>query len=416
MHILFISQYFYPENFRINDLVDALAGRGHEITVLTGLPNYPSGRIALGYGWQGPWTETIGAARVYRVPLLPRGDGGGLRLLANYCSFVISAAWAVQFRLPRRVYDAIFVFEPSPITVGLVSALARRRFGVPVLFWILDLWPKSLQAVGVVSSPGVLALVDRLVKWIYRRCDLLLVQSEAFCGELNRQGVEPGKVRYFPNWGEAAYEAALEIPDDDAKVRRVTGERPFRIVFAGNIGAAQDFPAIIDAAGRLRDAYVEWVIAGDGRAATEAHARVAALGLEDKVRFLGQQPNEAMPALFRTADALLLSLRDEPIFALTVPGKLQSYLTAGRPVLGMISGEGARIIEESGGGLACPAGDAAGLERSVRVLLSADPAARREMGERGQAYYREHFSRDRLLDRLESWFREARGAGNDNRK
>lgn len=413
MHILFISQYFHPENFRINDLVEALAGRGHEITVLTGLPNYPSGRLAPGYGWRGPWSETVGAARVFRAPLAPRGGGGGLRLLANYFSFVVSAAWAVQFRLPRHDYDAIFVFEPSPITVGLVSALARRRFGAPVLFWILDLWPQSLQAVGAISSPRALALVDRLVRWIYQRCDLLLVQSEAFRRELDRQGVNPAKVRYFPNWGEATYEAVLDAPDAP---QAGDADRPFRIVFAGNIGAAQDFPAIIEAAGRLRDAYVEWVIAGDGRAAVEARARVAAEGLEGKVRFLGQQANEAMPALFRTADALLLSLRDEPIFALTVPGKLQSYLTAGRPVLGMISGEGARIIEESGAGLVCPAGDAAGLDRCVRALLAAGPAARQQMGERGKAYYREHFSRGRLLGRLESWFREARGAGNDNRK
>lgn len=413
MHILFISQYFHPENFRINDLVEALAGRGHEITVLTGLPNYPSGRLAPGYGWCGPWTETVGAARVFRTPLVPRGGGGGLRLLANYCSFVISAAWAVQFRLPRRAYDAIFVFEPSPITVGLVSALARRRFRAPVLFWILDLWPKSLQAVGAVSSPRSLALVDRLVRWIYQRCDLLLVQSEAFRGELDRQGVNLAKVRYFPNWGEAAYEAVLEAPDAP---RAGGAGQPFRIVFAGNIGAAQDFPSIIEAAGRLRDSYVEWVIAGDGRAAAEVRALVAAEGLEGKVHFLGQQPNEVMPALFRTADALLLSLRDEPIFALTVPGKLQSYLTAGRPVLGMISGEGARIIEESGAGLVCPAGDAVGLDRCVRALLAAGPAARQQMGERGKAYYREHFSRGRLLDRLESWFREARGTSNDNRK
>lgn len=413
MHILVISQYFYPENFRINDLVEALAERGHEITVLTGLPNYPSGRIAPGYGLRGPWAEKVGAVRVLRTPLLPRGGGGGLRLLANYFSFVVSATWAVQFRLPLRTYDAIFVFEPSPITVGLISALARRRFGAPVLFWILDLWPQSLKAVGAISSPQVLGLVDRLVRWIYQRCDLLLVQSEAFCCELDRQGVNPTKVRYFPNWGEATYESMLDAPDIPSGKG---GGRPFRIVFAGNIGVAQDFPAIIEAASRLRDIDVEWVIAGDGRAAVEARARVATEGLGGKVRFLGQQPNDAMPALFRTADALLLSLRDEPIFALTVPGKLQSYLTAGRPVLGMISGEGARIIEESGAGLVCPAGDAAGLDRCVRALLAAGVEARQQMGQRGMAYYREHFSRGRLLDRLESWFREACGTRNKHRK
>jgi glycosyltransferase involved in cell wall biosynthesis len=405
MNILVVSQYFWPENFRINDLVTGLIGRGHNVTVLTGQPNYPSGSFFPGYGWRQPRTEKYAGANVIRVPLFPRGAGGGGRLLLNYLSFVLSACWGVLFRIPSgKHFDAIFVFEPSPITVGIPAALARWRFRAPLLSWVLDLWPESLVAVGAVRSPLLLCGVDVLVRWIYHHSDLVLVSSRAFTPEVVRHGVPEAIVRYFPNWGEAVFET-LPAAGSIADLQKFPPG--FRILFAGNIGAAQDFAAILDAATHLKECRdIQWLILGDGRMAAWAKAEVIRRGLEHTVYFLGQRPLEEMPGFFAAADALLLSLRPEPIFARTVPGKLQSYLAAGRPVLAMLDGEGARIVAESGAGVHCSAGDSTALAEAVDRLAAMPSIERGRMGCNGREYFLEHFARERVFDHLEAWFAE----------
>lgn len=413
MKVLVITQYFWPENFRVNDLVSGLVARGYQVTVLTGQPNYPKGTFFAGYGWRGPRQESIFGADVIRVPLTPRADGGALRLLLNYVSFMLAACWGVLFRLPLdKYFDAIFVFEPSPITVGIPAALARWRYRAPVLFWVLDLWPESLVAVGAVRSQLLLRWVEALVRWVYRRCDRVLVSSRAFVPEVVRHGVPEVIVRYFPNWGEAIFES-LPVSGEVADLQKFPPG--FRILFAGNIGAAQDFPAILDAATRLKArSDVQWLFVGDGRMASWARAEVASRGLEHTVYFLGQYPLEAMPRFFAAADALLLSLKPDPIFARTVPGKLQSYLAAGRPVLAMLDGEGARIVAESGAGFQCVAGDSDALAETVERLAAMPVGELAQMGRNGREYYLEHFERERVFDHLEAWFAEVRSGSSQN--
>lgn len=402
MRLLVVSQYFWPENFRVNDLVAGLVSRGHTVTVLTGLPNYPSGRLYRGYGLRGPWHEEHAGATVVRVPLLPRAGGGGIRLFLNYLSFVLCGIWGALFRL-RGPFDAIVVFETSPITVGIPAAFARWRFRAPILFWVLDLWPDSLAATGAVRSPMALAAVSQLVRWIYRRCARVLVQSRAFIPEVERHEVPRSRILYFPNWVEAEYRAA----DVKPPVRIPTLPAGFRVMYAGNIGAAQDFPAVLSAAEALKErADVHWLIVGDGRMAEWTKKEVRARNLENQVHFLGQQPSETMPDLFAIADALLVSLRREPIFTLTVPGKLQSYLACGRPILAMLDGEGARVVEEAGAGLVSQAGDAASLAANVRRMAAMSPEERERLGANGRRYAENHFDRERLFDRLEEWINE----------
>lgn len=403
MNIMVVSQYFWPENFRVNELVAGLVGRGHAVTVLTGQPNYPSGEFPPGYGWRGRRREKVFGAKVIRVPLVARGSGGGLRLALNYLSFALFASLAARFRT-RGAVDAIIVFEPSPITVGIPAVVAARKFRAPILFWVLDLWPASLAAAGAVRSPAVLGAVGHLVRWIYRQCVRVLVPSRAFIADVVRHGTPPQRVRYFPNWIESEY--ASENPEHPVDVALPEG---FRVVFAGNIGAAQGFPEIIAAAERVaaQCAEVRWIIAGDGRIAEWARDEVARRGLTDRVVFLGQLPPTKMPALFAEADALLVSLKSDPVFSLTIPGKVQSYLAAGRPILAMLDGEGARIVVEAGAGLVCAAGDADGLAAHVRTLVGQTPAERAAMGARGRDYARAEFAREPLFDRLESWCEEA---------
>jgi len=403
--ILVVSQYFYPENFRINELASVLVERGHQVTVLTGQPNYPSGKFVPGYGWGGPRSEEYAGAQVYRVPLVRRGSASAARLVLNYLSFVFTACWGVLFRLPAdSQFDAIFVFGTSPVTVGIPAALARRRYRAPVLFWVLDLWPESLSAVGAIRSPWLLRRVESLVRWIYRRCDRVLVQSRAFVPEITRHGVAEAVVRYFPNWGEATF----DVPAAGVDSLRLSGiPDGFRVLFAGNVGAAQDFPAILDAAARLKErADIQWIIVGDGRMAAWARGETRRRGLEQRVYFMGQHPQADMPSFFAAADALLLSLRREPIFALTVPGKLQSYLASGKPVLAMLDGEGRRIVDEARAGFTCAAGDGEGLAQVVEQLAAMSAAERVTMGQRGREFFLEHFARERVFDHLDAWLVE----------
>lgn len=402
MKLLVVTQYFQPENFRVNELVAELVARGHEVTVLTGLPNYPQGRCFPGYGWRGPWRECRLGAEVVRVPMLLRGRGNGWRLALNYLSFAAVASLAALWRISRE-HDAVFVFAPSPVTVGLPAIVAAWRCHAPILFWVLDLWPESLAATGAVRSKLVLGLVGRLVRWTYAKCQRILVSSRGFVEDVEQHGVPPDRICYFPNWVEADF------------LVRATSPPPwqlpngFLIVFAGNIGSAQGFPAIIAAAEKVAETapHVRWVIAGDGRMAEWAKAEVTRLRLDDKVVFLGQQPSSTMPSLLAAADALLVSLRADRIFERTVPGKVQSYLAAGRPILAMLDGEGARLVSEASAGLVSPADDALALAANVCRLVAATDVERKEMGERGKAYALREFSRDPLLDRLLVWCGEA---------
>jgi glycosyltransferase involved in cell wall biosynthesis len=405
LRLLVVSQYFWPETFRINDLVAELVARGHEVTVLTGLPNYPEGRVFDAYRSEpGAYTRFAGAD-VVRLPLLPRGSGN-LRLTLNYLSFVASGLLLGPWRLRSRSFDAIFVFQTSPVTAALPALLLRRIKRAPVLMWVLDLWPDTLSAVGVVRSPTLLGTVGRLVAFIYRRCDRILVQSRAFLANVRRHGGDMARVRYFPGWAEPIFEGGLEgveAAPETAPYR----EGGFNVLFAGNLGDAQDFPAILDAAEELRARRdIRWLIVGDGRAAPMVRAEIDRRGLQANVVLLGRHPLDRMPSFFRAADALLVTLKRDPIFAMTIPGKVQSYLAAGLPLLAMLDGEGARVIEEAGAGLVAPAGDGRALAAQVERLAGLSPGERAAMGARARACCEREFDRASLITALESWIGE----------
>lgn len=402
MRILVVSQYFWPENFRINDLVTEFCRRGHEVTVLTGYPNYPSGRIFPEFRDNPEVYRNLGSANVVRVPIASRGTST-LRLMLNYVSFAVSATLLGAWRLRGRSFDVIFVFEPSPVSVGLPAVFLRYLKRAPLTFWVLDLWPESLAAVDVVRSKWALKAVGYLVSFIYNRCDLILAQSRSFIPQIRRYSNGRAAVEYFPSWSDAAFdfsaiEAAKEVPE---------GKEVFSIMFAGNIGDAQDFPAILDAAERLKeDRSIRWLIVGDGRASEWVKSEIKRRELEHCVLMLGRHPVDRMPSFYKVADALLVSLKDEPIFAMTIPGKLQSYLAAGIPVLAMLNGEGADIVKHSGAGLTCPAGDGHALADAARQLATTEVNALRAMGERGLAISNAEFDRTLLISRLLSWFED----------
>ncbi len=402
MRILIVTQYFWPENFRINDLAQGLAKIGHAVTILTGKPNYPFGRFFDGYGFFGHTYDVYEGMQVIRVPLVPRGSGRGFRLALNYLSFVLFACLCAPFRV-RGSFDTILVYEPSPVTVGLPALVLKRLKRAPILFWVQDLWPESLSATGAVSSSWILARVEWLVRFIYRGCDRILVQSRAFIDRVRNLGVHPDNILYFPNSAESLYRP---IGRGDARTADTLPEG-FRIMFAGNIGAAQSFETILAAAEALRNSHtLQWIIVGEGRQAGWVREEIMRRGLDRCVHLLGQQPSDSMPAWFAQADVMLVTLRKDPIFALTIPSKIQSYMACGRPILAALDGEGARVVEEASAGIVVPAEDAKALVDAV-IRLSKMPTEEREMmGQNGRRYFLQEFQRDALIVRLDSWMKD----------
>jgi len=401
-----VSQYFWPEDFRVNELVQELVARGHEVTVLTGRPNYPDGVVFPAFRGAPDSFTRFGGATVLRLPVRPRGKGS-LRLLLNYWSFVFWGCLRGPWMLRGRSFDAIFCFQTSPITSALPAVLMRRLKCAPLALWVLDLWPDTLAAVGVLRSPTGLAWVGRLVKFIYHRCDLILAQSRAFFEPIALWSGDPGKTRYFPQWADGVFATGGSGSEVAPELAPYAG--CFKVMFAGNVGEAQDFPAVLAAATLLKHREdVHWLIVGDGRMAESVRAGIARLGLERQVHMLGRHPLARMPQFFAGADALLVSLKREPIFAMTVPGKVQSYLAAGRPIVAMIDGEGADVLEASGAGLTCNAGDAEDLARCVDSLTRMSLADREHMGQAGLRYARQAFDRTQLVSQLEVWLDQVR--------
>lgn len=400
MRILILTQYFWPESFPINGVALRLRERGHEVTVLTGQPNYPEGRFREGYGFRGPRRESHEGVDIRRVPLVPRGNGGAVRMVLNYLTFAFFASLLGPRRAPGP-YDAMLVYEPSPITVGIPGLVLRRKHRLPMAFWVQDLWPESLTAAAGIRNRWILRATAWLVRTIYAGCDLILAPSRSFMRAIEEHEVEPERIRYLPNSVKPIFRP---LSPADAERERKLVPHGFVVMFAGNIGAAQGWDTILAAAERTRDrSDVHWVILGEGRRFERVRQQVAERGLGDAVHLLGWHPIESMPRFFALADVLLVSLRRVPAFASTIPTKIPAYLACGRPVLAALEGEGAQVIEEAGAGWVVPPEDAEQLAAAVLHMAALPGAEREAMGRAGRAYFEQHFEGDRLAARLAGW-------------
>lgn len=403
LNVLILTQYFWPETFRINEVALSLRDAGADVTVLTGKPNYPDGAIFDGYRAAGTKREDYHGIPVYRVPMLPRGQRSALGLALNYLSFAASGSVFGPWLLRGKRIDAILVYGISPILQGIAAIAVKLFKRAPVALWVQDLWPQSLEATGYVKDRRVLKAVEWVVRGIYRYSDMLLVQSPAFTDAVAKLASRE-KIRYQPNPGELA----LDSPARPAGGSPVPFRRDcFNVVFAGNLGTAQSVETIVAAAARLADdPRIRFVLVGSGSRVDWIREEVARLGLGN-VELPGRFPPEAMPAILQGASVLLVTLAREDIFRLTLPSKVQAYLAAGKPILAAVDGEGARIVAESGAGLAVPAEDPAALAEAI-VRMAALPAADLErMGRSGRAYYDAHFAPDLLARQLIQLLEEA---------
>ena len=395
MRILVISQYFYPENFRINDLCYGLKEKGHNVAVLTGKPNYPNGQFYEAYGFFKKKFEVINGINIYRSNLIPRGEGSGFRLFVNYLSFVFFGLFRLFFI--KKKFDKIFVYAPSPITVGYLGAFASFLFRAKPYLWVHDLWPESVKDAGGIKNEIVLSLVNLMTKSIYYFYQTILVQSPSFKKYLMAQGVNEKKIIYYPYYAESFYNIVDQKPD----LEEIFSKK-LNLVFAGNIGVAQSFDTIIKsvkvASGMLDD--FQFIILGEGRDKKRVLHKIESMSLTNNFKFLGSFPPEEMPNFFASADALVVSLKKSKIFSMTIPGKLQSYLASGKPIIASLDGIGAEIIKESSSGYVTPSEDHHGLAKSIISFDKLSLEQRIKLGANARKYFEKEFERDKLLLKL----------------
>ena len=396
MRILLVSPHFYPENFKCNDVAFDLAKKGHEVTVLSDIPNYPIGHYFPGYGIFNKRVETVNGVRIIRTMVIPRGKGNAIRLLLNYASFAFFASFNALYLAIFKKFDAILVHETSPITVGLPALVVKKIQRIPMHFWVLDLWPESLSAAGGIKNKHILNFFAGIAKCIYRNSAKILISSKGFRSSIQEKGDFADKIEYFPNWAESTFTSK------SSSVQNPELPHGFKVMFAGNIGEAQDFDHIMEAANMLKNHKdIHFVIVGDGRKKPWVDEYVKKNDLSDTVHLLGRHPLESMPAFFKAADAMLVSLNDNLIFNLTVPAKLQAYMAAGKPIIGMINGEAQNLIQESQCGLASNAEDAQKLANNILALSQKSSDELNRLGQNGFAYYEQHFAKEKCMQHLD---------------
>lgn len=398
MNILIVSQYYWPESFMITGLAEELQQRGHQVTVLTGYPNYPSGNFTHNYTpFVGVHKETRKAVKIIRVPIIARGQNF-LTLTLNYLSFVVSGILVSLFQNFQKT-DLIFCYAPSPATACFVAVFLKWRLRRKLIFWVQDLWPESISAVGVLASNEVQSLVGEMIKFIYKRCDKIWIPSEGFRKSLLRWGAQNKQIELVENWADPFPRVGV-IPE---WLRSLPAG--FRIAFAGNLGKAQDLANLLGAAERLKDHLdIKWIIVGDGSEKIWLENQIERKKLQDSVFVYGRKPYDDMLPLFKDVDALYVSLKNQPIFSLTIPTKVQAYMSAGKPILASLNGEGKQLIEKVKCGLTSIPENSISLAEAVLKMKSLTAEERLQMGENGSRYFAEHFNQTKIINQIESLF------------
>ena len=392
-HILVICQYFYPEQFRINDICRELVGRGHRVTVVTGIPNYPQGKFYPGYGLFKKRRESWNGIEIIRIPLIPRGKSS-VGMVLNYLSFVVSGFFWKLFANIKA--DCVFNFETSPMTQALVSVWYAKKKKIPHYIYVQDLWPENVQTVLGINSKLIIGPISRMVNYIYKHSKNIFVTSESFREAVGERVEDKSKVLYLPQYAEDFYKPCQATASPE--------EPPlFRVIFTGNIGYAQGLDILPRAARLLRKeghTDVRFVLVGDGRCKSKLLEEIEASGVSELFTMVGRIPAEEVPSVLAQADAAFISFMDTPLFEKTIPAKLQSYLACGMPILASASGETKRIVDEAACGICCPLGDEEALVRAILRLKRGDELP--TMAQNALRYSERHFNKNHMLDLLEN--------------
>lgn len=398
-HILVISQYFYPEQFRINDICTEWVTRGYEVTVITGIPNYPQGKFYDGYGTIKKRKESYNGINIIRIPIIPRGKNP-IMLALNYLSFVISGFFWKTFTKIKA--DFVFIFEVSPMTQALPGVWYANKLRIPCYLYVQDLWPENVEIITGIRNKRIIGYIGKMVDYIYRGCTRIFTTSESFVKSINQRGVPLEKIEYWPQYAEDFY-----IPVQKATIPEIPEDETFNIIFAGNIGEAQGLDILPKAAEIIKskfDKKIRFNIVGDGRFKNELINLVHDKGLDEMFNFIQKQPPTRIPDFMAVNDAAFLSLTDSPLFAMTIPAKLQSYMACGIPNIASAAGETKKIIEESNSGLCGKPGDAEELAANIIELSKKSKEELKELGYNARNYYELNFNKMNLLDKMEKYY------------
>lgn len=394
-HILVISQYFYPEQFRINDICREWVQRGYEITVVTGIPNYPQGEFYPGYGWFHNRKEDYKGIHIIRLPLIPRGKNAFI-LILNYLSFVVSGwCWGLFTRVKA---DKVFIFEVSPMTQALVGVWYAKRKRVPCFIYVQDLWPENVEVVTGIHNKRLLSVISRMTDYIYVNCEKIFATSPSFAVRIEERKTayqeENSKVVYWPQYAESFYKPAPKVPLED-----MPESKDFQVVFTGNIGYAQGLDILPQIAEKLQEQreFCKFVIIGDGRYKKELEKEIVNRKVETMFLFVGRKQPQEIPQYLAHCDVAFLSFMNNSLFAMTIPAKLQSYMACGMPILAVAEGETQRVIEEADCGVCCGFDEIDAIVQKI-LWMKQNPAELVEMGKRALEYQNTHFEKQKLLD------------------
>lgn len=409
-HILVISQYFYPEQFRINDICTEWVKRGYKVTVVTGIPNYPQGKYYEGFGLFKKRRELYNGVEVIRIPLIPRGNNS-ITLALNYLSFVVSGFFWNLFTKIKA--DYVFIFEVSPMTQALPGVWYAKKRKIPCYLYVQDLWPENVEIITGITNPSIIGAIGKMVDYIYDRCTTIFTTSNSFVNSIEDRGVPRSKIKYWPQYAEDFYlpleqSTVDEIPDDDT----------FNITFTGNIGAAQGLDILPKTAALLKEKNlnkkIRFNIVGDGRYKDTFVDLVNNTKVADMFNFIPKQPATRVPELLGASDAAFLCLTDSPLFSMTIPAKLQSYMACGIPTIVSANGEASSIINEANAGVSSPAGDVEKLADTIIALTAKSPNQLKHLGSNARNYYDEHFQKQALLDVMDAYYNSNHTEGKQN--
>ena len=386
--ILIYTNHFDPEQFKINEAVSWLTEEGFQIHVVTGLPNYPEGRIFKGYGLFKKAIERRGKLTIRRLPLISRGNGSKPRLIVNYLTYFISTFfYTIFFIFFKKKFDKVLVHHTSPFLIAVSAIFYKIIKRTEAILWDLDLWPQSLGAVGVINSEGILNGIEKVVKIIYKKFDIVLVGSKSFI-RIVRQRVPHNRVYYFPNWAENIIEEnkiEFELSVD-------FNPNAIKIMYTGNLGKAQGFDTLCKVIIQNKNKNIQWIFIGGGRFKKEMQQLLSDEIRENIVIFIPQQKLATIPSWVAQADVMYLSLNESKLFSQTVPAKLQGYMAMGKSTLAMLAGEGASIIKEAKCGFVAPPSNVIKLNEQINYILNTSKSERKNLGENGKVFYQNNFS------------------------
>lgn len=404
VHILVVSQYFYPEQFRINDICTEWVKRGYKVTVLTGIPNYPQGKFYDGYGIFKKRSEVWNGIEIIRIPLIPRGHNS-LGLCMNYLSFVVSGFFWKCFTQIKA--DIVFNYETSPMTQALVGAWFAKRRKIPFYLYVTDLWPDNVEIITGIHNKLLMSSLNSMVNYIYRKCTKIFTSSKSFISKMTERGVSSQKLEFWPQYAEEFYrprskseaaEIKKEIPDDGV----------FNIVFAGNIGYAQGLGVLAETAAMLKkeNFLVRFNIIGDGRYKNKMLEEIENKNVSEYFNFIKKQPAEKIPLYMAYADAALICLSKSEVFAMTIPAKTQSCMACGVPILVSADGEVGEIIEEAQCGYSSASSDAEGLAENIKKICGSSEKEITEMRKNSRLFYDNNFKKSMLMDKMDAYLTE----------